>query len=447
MNLRRPSVVFLLIATVLHPATAANEPLCDIADFGAVGDNATVNTAAIVAAIQKCHAQAQGGSSTVLVPAGIFVTGAFNLTSRLTLRLAPNATLAGSTNPDDYPLTQPRPTYCVCRDVGSSGLSTGLCRHQPLIGGWHLEDVTLIGAGASSVIDGRGYTWWSKRPPFAKTLGSKYGRPKIFEPMYPRRLRVQNLTVRDSPFWTLSPFAAVGLHMADLTISAPNWPKGDPKHPPSGNTDGIDLDSCSNVVVERVHVSVGDDALAIKSGLDYCGRTSHMPSEGIVIRDSTFVTHHLAIGSEMSGDVRNVSVDNCVFGDPAVFPSDGAGIFLKSHAGRGGVVEDVRFTNLRMLHVNMAVTIAISDEFDTNATATSVFRRLLFENITAANASGCAARMTSSHDQIQDVTFRNFTVQAHGKCSDGSGWDCKGVVGTSSSGRVVPALGGACGAS
>lgn len=261
--------------------------------------------------------------------------------------------------------------------------------------------------------------------------------------MFVQNLRVQNLTLKDSPFWTLSPFACKGVHVADLTISAPNWFKL-PDRPPSGNTDGIDLDSCTDVVVERVHVSVGDDALAIKSGMDWCGRHAAMPSQNIIIRDSHFVTHHLAIGSEMSGGVRNVTVDNCVLGDPSKFPLDGAGIFLKSHAGRGGVTEDIRFTNLHMLHVNQAITIAISSEFDTNETGMSRFRNLLFENITANAVQSCAGRMTSKHNQIESVTFRNFTVLSTGECADRSGWQCEGVKGTTSFG-VSPSLGHKCG--
>lgn len=434
-------LVGLLCHTLILLATSDSQ-ICNITDYGAVGDNRTLNTAAIVSAIADCHRRHPFGS-TVFIPSGIFITGSFNLTSNMTLRLGVNATLAGSTKEHDYPLTTNRPSYCVCRDIGSSNRSSGLCRHQALIGGSNISNIALEGSGTgTSIIDGRGYIWWAKRPPFAPSLGYKYGRPMLFEPMFCSQLRVVNITLKDSPFWTCAPYACSGIYIADTTILAPDWYKL-PDRPPSGNTDGIDLDSCTNVIVERVYVSVGDDALAIKSGMDWCGRQAHMTSENIVIRNSTFVTHCLALGSEMSGDINNVTVDNCVFGNTSTTPLDGAGIRIKSHMTRGGVMKNLRFTNLRMLHVGQAIIITLGNEPFINESATPRIHHALFENITVEATQGCAGSMISQRDQISNITIHNVSVLSQGSCKKKSGWNCAGVIGTISS-AVLPPLPPSC---
>ena len=104
------------------------------------------------------------------------------------------------------------------------------------------------------------------------------------------------------------------------------------------NTDGIDPDSCSDVLVEDCYVAVGDDAVAIKSGIDLAGREFHTPSKDMVFRRCTFATKHVSIGSEESGGVSNITIEDTVLGSVALPPGKGnvPGIHLKAERGRGG---------------------------------------------------------------------------------------------------------------
>jgi polygalacturonase len=118
-----------------------------------------------------------------------------------------------------------------------------------------------------------------------------------------------------------------------VTISAPRS---------SPNTDGIDVDSCNSVLIRDCNISVGDDGIAIKSGLNKAGRDFNKPSHNIRIENNTFGNNGIAIGSEMSGSVYDVKVDG------ADFNKVQCAIYVKSEPGRGGLVSDIHFTNIRI---------------------------------------------------------------------------------------------------
>lgn len=145
------------------------------------------------------------------------------------------------------------------------------------------------------------------------------------------------------------------------------------------------------MLIERVHVSTGDDAIAIKSGRNWYGRTFGRPSSNITVRDSTFGTGHgLSIGSEMSGGVYNVLFDNVTSG----FGADGAalatGARIKSERGRGGLVANVTFRNVSLRNID-GQAVQFTMNYDpglpqTNATATPTLRNVTLENFTVDGA-------------------------------------------------------------
>jgi len=116
--------------------------------------------------------------------------------------------------------------------------------------------------------------------------------------------------------------------------------------PDSPNTDGINPDSCRNVRISDCLLDVGDDCITIKSGRDADGRRIGKPAENYTIVNCTLLHGHgLSIGSEMSGGVKNIVVDNCTFNTTT------NGIRIKSTRGRGGVIENVRISNLVMRNI------------------------------------------------------------------------------------------------
>ena len=195
-------------------------------------------------------------------------------------------------------------------------------RNQGFVACWNCSNTVVEGAGGGgerpSVIDGNGWPWWYK----FESEGLTAGRPHLVEPLFVTGFRIEGVWLKDSPFWTLHPYACEDVVIRGLKITAA---------PVRGhNTDGIDPDSCSNVLVEDCYVRVGDDAVAIKSGIDFAGRAFDRPSQNMLFRNCTFESKHVSIGSEQSGGVRNVTIEDCTLGglsdsSPAFAP----GIHLK----------------------------------------------------------------------------------------------------------------------
>jgi polygalacturonase len=155
--------------------------------------------------------------------------------------------------------------------------------------------------------------------------------------MYCKNILIEGISIRNSPFWTVNPEFCENVTIHAVTINNPHSP----------NTDGINPESCNNVRISNCHITVGDDCITIKSGKDGPGRKTAVPAQNYTITNCTMLSGHggVVIGSEMSGDVRKIVISNCVF--------DGTdrGIRIKSARGRGGVVEEIRVSNIVMKNI------------------------------------------------------------------------------------------------
>ena len=299
-----------------------NSNFFNIRDFGARGDGVTLDTSALQRAID---AVAQGGGGTVFVPAGQYVIGSIFLRDDVTLYLDAGAVLLGSENTADYPIVTAR-WEGVTQDI-----------HAPLIGGTDLHHVAIIGRGR---IDGRGAIWWHKHR--AKMLDAS--RPRLISFVNCTNVLIEGITLTNSPAWTINPVRCENVVVDKVSIINP---------PDSPNTDGINPDSCRNVHISNCHVDVGDDCVAIESGIETEVPELRTPCENITITNCTMVHGHggVVIGSEMSGGVRHIVIANCIF------VGTDRGIRLKSRRGRGGFIEDVRAMNIVMRDVLCPFTI------------------------------------------------------------------------------------------
>jgi polygalacturonase len=344
----------------------------DVTQFGAVRDGETNTTAQLQAAIDACGS-GEGCGGTVLVPAGRYVTGSLSLRSNVTLHLEAGAVLLGSQNVNHLPLWSSR--------WEGPGVKPA---RAPLIGGEGLENIAITGRGT---IDGRGQIWWDaqRREP------GKVRRPHLCRFVDCRNVRIEGVTFRNSPMWTVTPLGCDDVQVSGVTIVNP---------PDSPNTDGINPDSCRNVRISDCHIDVGDDCIAIKSGKEDDGRRELWPCENITVTNCTLLHGHggVVIGSEISGSVRNVAISNCVF------VGTDRGIRIKARRGRGGVVEDVRANNLVMDGVLCPIVInlfygcgawgeaKVTDQSPQPVNdGTPRFRRLRYSNITARNIKYAAA--------------------------------------------------------
>jgi polygalacturonase len=361
----------------------------NVLDYGATSDGQTLDTGALQAAIEACS---EAGGGTVYVPAGQYVTGSLFLKSHITLYLDAGAVLLGSQNTADYPPVENR----------WEGVSRKT--HAPLIGGDDLTHIAVVGRGT---VDGRGAFWWKLH----RDRALDYPRPRLISFSRCTNVIIEGITCTNSPSWTIHPYACNNVTVDKVSITNPaNSP----------NTDGVNPESCSNVHISNCHIDVGDDCVTIKSGTEEEDRDKLLPCENITITNCTMVHGHggVVIGSEMSGDVRNITIANCVF------EGTDRGIRLKSRRERGGVVEDIRVTNVIMKDVMCPFImnlyygcgawgtdkIADRSPWPVNE-GTPRFRRVHFSNITARDVRYAAAFLYGLPEMpVEEITFSNVDI-------------------------------------
>jgi len=277
----------------------------NVHDFGAKGDGATKDTAALQKALDACAA---AGGGEVLVPAGNYLTGSLALGGRTTLRFEQGATLTGSPDAADYPFVQ-------ARWEGEFRPS-----HRALLSADKADHVSIVGPGT---LVGPPAALAQLRP-----RGPGTGRgPVMIEAMECKDLLIEGITVRYQRLWSLHPMLCERVVIRNVTVRSAQ-----------SNGDGLDIDSCKDVLVDRCDILGGDDAISLKSGRGLSAVNLQRPTENVLIRDSTLRSSQFAaigFGTEMSGGIRHVRIEHCTL----------AGVqncfFIKSRDGRGGYMEDI----------------------------------------------------------------------------------------------------------
>ena len=358
-----------------------------LSDFGAVSDGVTPNTAAFQRAVA---ALAQAGGGTLVVPAGIYLTGPVDLCSGMNLHLNAEAKILFSPQAADYRL--------------------GPDAYRPLLRGTGLHDVMISGEGT---IDGNGDAWWPAARKFrddanARGLGRNNVSPRPFLVSFQdcRRARVEGIALENSPEHTLVPIGSQDVTISGISIFNPI---------DTPNTDGIDPGSCQRVLISRCRIDTGDDCIAVKGD----GGNAH-PSEDILVTDCTFLRGHgCSIGGVTSGGLRNMTVRRCTFDGTAT------GVRLKSFRGSGGLVENVTYTDLQMKNVGQAVTISSSyvgttvdasraaDNAQPVTTTTPRWRNITIRNVTAVGCTAGAGLIQGLPEMpAQAITFDHVTIGA-----------------------------------
>ncbi len=311
-------------------STKAETACLNVRDFGAKGDGVNDDTCAIQNAIHVCPA---GGR--VKVPAGTYAVRPLVLKSHMTLDLQDGATLLADTCEEHYPLLPGE----VHDDVTDRAVQIGTwegnpfpCR-QSFLSAFHAQDICIVGRG---VIDGNAQnsTWWND----VKTRS--IGRPRLVFFNHCSGVRFHGILGKNSASWHFHPFFCRDVGFYDIAVEAPK---------DSPNTDGTDPESCDDVRYVGVRFSVGDDAIALKSGKMYMGMKYRTAATRHVIRNCLMEYAHGAVvlGSEMSGGIRDLSVSQCLFSHTD------RGLRIKTRRGRGkyAVIDGVEFSNIRMDNV------------------------------------------------------------------------------------------------
>ncbi|MGW0517399.1 glycoside hydrolase family 28 protein [Crossiella sp. NPDC003009] len=288
-----------ILARIVPPSFPARD--FPITGYGGKGDGKADNTAAFRAAIAAC---AQGGGGRGVVPAGIFLTGAIQLTSNVNLHIQSGGIIRFSTDPQKFlPVVRTRWQGIECMN------------YSPFIYAYEATNVALTGAGR---IDGQAGSgpWFDfdpKRQPDWEQLqklavegvpverrvfgGGHFLKPNMIQFYRCRNVLVEGLDIRNPAMWTIHPVLCRNVTVRGVTV----YSRG-------GMVDGVDPEASSDVHVTGCTFDTGDDGVVIKSGRDVDGRRVGVPSENIVVEKCAFLGRWgaIAVGSEMSGGVRNV---------------------------------------------------------------------------------------------------------------------------------------------
>ncbi len=364
---------FLMVVTAAVAGQA--EKSYDIRSYGAVPDGKTVNTVAIQKAIDEAHA---AGGGCIVVDGGEFMTGALFFKNGVDLEVKKGAMLTGTTNQSDYPIIATR----------FEGIEV---EHTCAL--LNFDDSPGVRVFGEGTINGNGLAWPQRRRApqqqqqqaeqsktvmeqlaqganIAQTMGS---RPRLLCFTNCPGGEVRDLLMLNQSCWCLHILYTDGFTVDNLEILAEAY---------IPSSDGIDIDSSKNVVVRNTDISVYDDCISIKSGKGSDGRRVGRPSEDIIIENCNFNYGHggVAMGSEISGGIRNVIVRNCVMGK-----NNSAPIRFKSQPSRGGVVENITFENIIlegcqcMLECNMMWR--MQGEFEPPAEKLSELRNIRLINV------------------------------------------------------------------
>lgn len=236
--------------------------------------------------------------------------------------------------------------------------------------------------------------------------GGHYLRPCFLQTMECENVLIENITIKNSPFWMVHPVETNYLTVRGITVDSHGY-----------NNDGVNPESCKNVVIENCTFKTGDDCIAVKSGRNADGRNNAIPSENIVAQNNTYVTGKGAcgtIGSEMSGDIRNVFFRDNVSESTVEHLQ---AISLKTNGDRGGIIENIYFKGIEANNtIDRAVLITMFyEEGDTKVTTPKI-RNIFVEDstfkcINTEDAKDVISIWGFERSMIENVQFKNCTFE------------------------------------
>ncbi len=445
----------MLFSSMVQAAPLASVPVpifradtFNIKKYGAVADGLTLNTQSITAAIDACTKK---GGGVVLVPQGLWLTGPITLKSNVNLCIQRDAMLLFTTDYSQYPM------------VASNWEGQPAARNQSPLNATNATNIAVTGTG---IIDGNGDAWrmvkkdkltetqWKKltesgglvssdKKTWYPTEESRKGsetknagvlldgktladyqdiktflRPNLVVFTACKNVLLDGPTFQNSAAWCLHPLLCENLTVRNISVKNPWYAQ---------NGDGIDVESCKNVLIENSTFDVGDDGLCIKSGRDEEGRKRGKPTENVTIRKCVVYHAHggFVIGSEMSGGARNIYVSDCSFIGTDI------GLRFKTTRGRGGIVENIFVSNIAMKDIAAEAILfdmyymakdpvvlagekreAPKVEFQEVNETTPQFKNFSIKNIVCNGASTAIFVRGLPEMSIKNISLENITIKA-----------------------------------
>ncbi len=384
LTMLAPSALAAAASTQTEPAPPTSPLRLSVRDQGAAGDGVTLDTASLQRTIDRVNVL---GGGEVLVPAGRYLTGSISLRSKVTLRLASDAVLLGSADLAHYGVAQVRwegkwiPGYtALVHAVDASQFAIvgpGRIEGNPAVGGRPSKDNPLR-------------------------------RPALIECINCQDILLDGFSTEYRHMWSIHPTLCDRIVLRNLNIRSTET-----------NADGIDIDSCRHVLIDRCDIASGDDCISLKSGRGEEANQMARPTEDVRIANCTLEGRGFAcigIGSETSGGIRNVVIEHCTVTSVYKFA-----IYIKSRIGRGAFIENIRVhdfsaSNMRQGFLKISQTSAGVQDADPVAGFLGIplFRNILLQRIRVDNAPILLeATEISEQKPLDGFTFEDVS----GSCS------------------------------
>jgi polygalacturonase len=382
----------------------------NITSYGGVGDGKSDCTIAFKNAMEDC---AKNGGGKVIVPRGIFLTGAVHLKSNVNLHLLEGAVIKFSADPEKYlPVVFTRWEGVECMN------------YSPLIYAYEQENIALTGKG---ILDGQGSSenWWSWKgksdsgwkkgkprqnedrdtlfkmaennvPPKKRIFGGgHYLRPNFIQPFKCKNVLIEGVTFKNSPMWFIHPVLSQNVSILDITVEGLG-----------PNNDGCNPESSKDVLIKNCRFNTGDDCIAIKSGRNNDGRRLNVPSENIIIQNCRMKEGHggVVIGSEISGGVKNVFAEECEMDSPNLERA----LRIKTNSIRGGIIENIFMRNVKIGEVSEAVIkVDFFYEEGDKGEFTPVVKGIFVENLTSEKSEYALWMKAYERSPVSDIELKN----------------------------------------
>jgi len=382
-----------------------------IVDFGAIKGNKEKTSEAINKAIAKAN---KAGGGIVVIPEGEWLTKKIHFKSNVNLHLNKGAVLLFSEDPNDY-----------LPAVRSTWEGYECYNYSPLIYAYQCKNIAITGEGELKAKMDVWKEWFARPKAHMESLKRLYYLASYNKPMKERQMvndsahfrpqfiqfnRCENIlmdgvTITNSPFWTIHPFLSKDVVLRNLKVYAHGH-----------NNDGVDPEMSQNVLIENCVFDQGDDAIAIKSGSNQDAWRLNTPSKNIVMRNCIVKNGHqlVAIGSELSGGIENVFIDNCTVVDGAKLNHL---LFIKTNERRGGYVNNIYMSNITsgkidegILGIETDVLYQWRDLVPTIERRLTPIKNVHLENIKATNVKFVSRILAQKELPVENIFLKNVTA-------------------------------------
>ncbi len=384
-----------------------------ITDFGAIQGDQKRTSEAIAKAIDAAN---KVGGGSVIIPKGEWLTGKLHFKSNVNLHIEKDATLLFSDNPTDYlPVVHTTWEGMECYN------------YSPLIYAYRCKNIAITGEGKLEAKMDTWRKWFSRPRPHMNSLKHLYTmastnvpveerimvndtanlRPHFIQFNRSENILLEGIKIRNSPFWTIHPYLCKDVVIRGIDVYAHGH-----------NNDGVDPDMTQNILIEDCVFDQGDDAIAIKAGRNQDAWRLNIPTKNLVMRNCVVKKGHqmVAIGSELSGGVENVFVDNCTVAEGASLFHV---IFIKTNERRGGYVKNIYVSNVNagavrngVLGIETDVMYQWRDLVPTYERRLTSISDVYLENVHAQEAKFISRILGDKDLPVKNISLKNVTVES-----------------------------------